>query len=217
LQSATLRNDKASFLEETRRQLESVEATTAQRLRQSLQERAASDSVRVGNSLLPRLPDFLECWDSSNNYDERGISKAVYSCNLQFTPSLGEDHEIASVELLVEHLRSRSPAYGFYGYLMQHGDAHHEPEGRDTGEVATSAPQCQSERVRAGSLTWKINTCLNAYVDFPQLYNIAMVATSIDQPREAVYLALHLRGFRVQSFAELSRLFLEKVRLEATP
>jgi hypothetical protein len=56
-----------------------------------------------------RPPDVMDCWDTSETDADAGVTKASYGCDLQFTPSIEEVGEIASVELLIEHLQREEP------------------------------------------------------------------------------------------------------------
>ena len=71
--------------------------------------------------------------------------------------------------------------------------------------------------MRAASLGWQVSTCLNAYVNHPGLFNADLVATSVSRPREAVFVAAHLRGFRLDSILTVARAVIEGVRLREAP
>ena len=165
---------------------------------------------------MPRPPAVFECWDDSELHREQGITKSQYSCNLQFTPSVESLGEVGSVELLVEHFAStRAGRWGFYAALSDHPGSHHEVEPRDPRNGVLSAPECVAERSSAGSLTWKVHTCLNAFVKHPGLFNFDLVATSVARPDAAVFVGLHLRGFRFESFKSVAQGLLTGISLGA--
>jgi hypothetical protein len=66
-------------------------------------------------------------------------------------------------------------------------------------------------------MTFKVHTCLNAFVKHPGLYNFDLVATSLSRPDEAVFVGLHLRGFRFESFKTVARRLLEGARFKDMP
>jgi hypothetical protein len=80
-----------------------------------------------------------------------------------------------------------------------------------------SAPECLGERVRTGSLTWKVEACVSAYVKHPGFVNVDLVATSLSRPQEAAYVAVHANGFHLDAVLELARRLLGQTRLEAGP
>lgn len=217
LTTRPLKKDKELYRQEVYRQLLEIERTTAENLSLSLKAREKSDTVMVGNAQFDRPPDIFDCWDDARNTEDEGIIKSTYSCNLQFTPTLGGYREVASVELLVEHLSTQQNSYGFYGFLSNHGGAHQDTAAKNNNEVRNSSPHCSVERVRSGGLVWKLNTCANAYVDYPELYDFSMVGTSVTQSKQAVYFGLHMKGFRLASFTDLSQAFLERLRLASKP
>ena len=202
-----LETDEASLRAETARQLAAVEQATVARVLAP-----GAGEITVGGAVSRRPPDVLECWDSSETDADAGVTKASYGCDLQFTPSIETVGEIASVELLIEHFTARAPAVGFYSWLEQHAGEHIETEALDPGNGVFSAPRCLADRVRAGTLTWKINTCASAYVSYPGYFDFDLTATTLTRPHEAAFVSLHGKGLTAPSFAALFRRFLGDVR-----
>lgn len=169
--------------------------------------------VTVGGALAPRPPEAFECWNQTQQEGREEIRKTSFSCNLQFTPSLEEVGEVASIEILVEHFASRSSSYGFYGGLTKHAPQHVGVEARPPGNGVLSPPVCNADRVRTDFLVWKVNACSYAYVRHPGMGYFALTATSVSRPREAAYLALHARGVSAETFLALTRAYLSGTRL----
>jgi serine protease Do len=204
-----LATDEPSLRAETSRQLAAVERATMERV---LAGATAAGDVTVGGAVSRRPPDVMDCWDSSETDADAGVTKASYGCDLQFTPSIEEVGEIASVELLIEHFTAKAPAVGFYSWLTTHASEHIETEALDPGNGTFSAPRCLAERVRMGDATWKVNTCGSAYVSYPGYFDFDLTATTVTRPREAAFVALHGKGLTAPSFAALVRRFLGAVR-----
>ena len=177
----------------------------------------AGDDHGAAASSQPAAADVLECWDSSETDADAGVTKASYGCNLQFTPSIEEVGEIASVELLLEHFTAKGPAVGFYSWLEQHAGEHIETEALDPGNGVFSAPRCLADRVRVGAATWKINTCASAYVSYPGYFDFDLTATTLTRPRAAAFVSLHGKGLTAPSFTALFRRFLGDVRFAEAP
>jgi hypothetical protein len=175
------------------------------------------DLVAVGRALLPRPPDAYECWTSTQPPDAEGVSKTSFQCNLQFTPSLEDVGEVGSLELLAEHLTSRQSRYGFYGGLGPHAGWHHGVQPRARGNGTMSTPRCESSRLRTPHLVFQVSTCSYAYVRHSDLGYFALVATSVSEADEAVFLALHGRGVGASSFLSLAEALLRGVRLPEGP
>lgn len=209
LGAAPLASSKQSFLDETRRQLSELERATLARL-QDLGNPAGT--IAVGSAESPRLPGLFECWNSSHVSHQEGITKTWYSCNLQFSPALEGHGDVAWVEVLVEHFASRGGRWGFYAFLESHAPDHHGVATIAPGNSFFSPPECVADRMRAGELVWSINTCVNAYVKHPGFYNIELAATTVSRAQEAIYVALHFKGFRADSLLQLMRSLLERIR-----
>ena len=217
LEAAPLVLTPDALREETHRQLVALEADAVARVIEPLATAGDGARTTVGTAELRRPPELFDCWNNLQVFKDEGITKISYGCNLQFTPSVESLGAVGSVELLVEHFAStRAGRWGFYGALSDHPGTHHEVEPRDPRNGVLSAPECVGERTRAGSLTWKVHTCLNAFVKHPGLFNFDMVATSVSRPDAAVFVGLHLRGFRFESFSSVARSLLTDIRLGET-
>jgi serine protease Do len=203
---------KQAYLQETQRQLAAVEELTVARL-----AGAGGEEIRVGRARSPAPAEAFECWNDVEELKEQGITKTRYQCNLQFSPQAESIGPVGSVELLVEHFAVRGGPYGFYGGLVDHAASHHEVSARDPENGVFSAPECVGDRVRAGSLVWKVETCVTAYVKHPGFLNLDLVATSLTRTREAVYVALHAQGFHLEPVMEMARRLLRETRLEGGP
>ena len=84
----------------------------------------AGTLMAVGGALVPRPPDAFECWNQTQMEAREEVRKTSFNCNLQFTPTLEEVGEVASIEILVEHFASRTSEFGFYGGLAKHAPQH---------------------------------------------------------------------------------------------
>jgi hypothetical protein len=204
--------------EETQRQLVALEKDATSRVTAGLGASERSERVSVGGAEFPRPPEIFDCWNQTNVHKDEGLTKTSYLCNLQFTPSEESLGEVGSVELQLEHFAStKAGRWGFYGALSDHPGSHHDVDQRDPKNGVWSAPECVGSRTRAGEVVWQINTCLNAFVKHPGLYNFDLVATSLSRTSEAAFVGLHMHGFRFESFSAVARHILEGVRFKAAP
>jgi hypothetical protein len=215
-QAKPLGTDRKALREETRRQLASLERETTTRLQREFD--AMGDAVvRVGGAQAPRPPAFFECWDDSQLHKEEAVTKSVYSCNLQFAPSVEGLGEVAAVTILVEHFTVASNAFGFFGWLPQHATSHNSVTAIDPKGDNFSPPHCAAERVRVDATVWKATTCASAYVEHDGIFDFDLMATSVSQTDQVMYLSLQMSGFRLAPFERMARHLLERVRLAAKP
>jgi len=200
---------------ELQRQLVALEEDASSKVLAPLTASDRSPRVVVGGAEFDRPPELFDCWNQTHVYKDEGVTKTSYGCNLQFTPGEESLGEVGSVELLFEHFAStKAGRWGFYGALSDHPASHHEVEARDPKNGVFSAPECVAERTRAGELVFQVHTCLNAFVKHPGLFNFDLVATSLSRPDEAAFVGLHMRGFRLDSFASVARRVLQGVRFK---
>jgi len=211
LEAPTIEATERGLFAEVNRQLALLERRAAERAIQPLAE-GKDTPMTVGGVSLPRLPEAFECWNQTGPEARDQIVKTSISCNLQFTPSLEEVGEVASIEVLVEHYSSRANGYGFYGGLAQRGPMGVGIEARAPGNGVISPPECRSDRVRTEHAVFNVNACSYAYVHHPGLGHFVLSAMSVSRPREAAYVVLHGRGVSGATFSSLSRALLGGLR-----
>jgi serine protease Do len=202
---------KDALQAETNRQIDAFEKKTAFALTSALDARAAGPALVVGGARSRPLPEAFACWDNRQEFDREGVVKSQYGCDLQFTPALDTVGAIASVQIQIEHFTSARSSYGFYGYLPVHAQSHQEVQPRAPGDPDLGPPECVSNRVRIGAETWKTTTCAVAFKASPGFFDIDVVATSLSRPREAIFVGLDFRGFRMKSALDLTKRFIENI------
>lgn len=208
--------DRKALREEARRQLAALERETAARLQQGF-ETTGEAVVRVGAVQAPRPPAFFECWDDSQLHKEEAITKSVYSCNLQFTPSVEGLGDVAAVTIQVEHFAVARNAFGFFGWLAQHATSHNTVAAIDPKGGHFSPPRCSAERVRVSGTVWKVTSCASAYVEHDGIFDLDLAATSVSRPDDVMFVSLQMSGFRLEAFERLARRLLERVRPAERP
>lgn len=197
--------DPDALLAETRRQLLELEERTARRLREGLDAREG-ETVAVGGAVAAAPPDFFDCWDDSDTDEASGLSTARRGCDLQFTPALDATGPVSAVEYRVQHLEVPDGGWGFYGYLASVVAGSHSVRASPPGpDAPRTAPDCVADRFRDDGRVWSGNTCVSAYRDYPGLYDLSLVAVTVDRAREAVVFDVELRGFRLETVLWLSR------------
>jgi len=206
--------DRDSLRAETGRQLLDLEARTARRLREGL-ERRTGETVRVGRAVAAAPPGFFDCWDDSESDEGHGLNVARRGCDLQFTPALDSVGAFSAVEMRLEQLEVDAGAWGFYGHLEDLASGNQAVTGGGNGpDAPRSAPECVTDRVRDDGLVWSVNTCVRAYRHYAGLYDLSLVAVSVNRTRESVMLTLELHGFRLETCLWLSRQILGGVRFD---
>jgi serine protease Do len=200
---------------EVTRQLEALEGETSERVTAAFGARKTS--LTVGALVLPRPPEIFDCWNSSEVFEDEGVTRRRHGCNLQFTPTVERIGEVGSVELAIEELSSRGSSLGFYAALADGASSTSEIPAREPNNGVWSAPACTTERVRTAHLTWKVNTCASAYVRHPGLFNFDLVATTVSRPRQGALVTMRGRGLGTDSFLRVVRVVLAGARWGDAP
>ena len=190
---------------EMNRQLDAFEKQTTDALTRAFQAGPREPDLIIGGARSKALPPAFACWDNRQEFEREGVVKSQYGCDLQFTPATEKLGPIGSVQLQIEHFVSERSSYGFYGYLPTHAHSHQEVPPRAPGDPDLGPPECASNRVAVGGEVWKITTCAVAFKASPGFFDIDLVATSLSRPKEAMFLSLGFKGFRMKSALDLSK------------
>ncbi len=202
---------KAALQAEVNRQMAAFEKQTYEALTRAFQSGSKEPDLVIGGARSKALPAAFACWDNRQEFEREGVVKSQYGCDLQFTPATEKLGPIASVQLQIEHFASERSVWGFYGYLPFHAQSHQEVPPRAPGDPDLGPPECASNRVKVADETWKITTCAVAFKAAPDLFDIDLVATSLTRPKEAMFLSLGFKGFRMKSALDLSKRLIENV------
>jgi hypothetical protein len=202
---------EAALLAETQRQFREIERETTAKAITGFESARTQSPVTIGSARSRRPGDEFECWDGSKREQEQKLTWSWFGCNLQFTPSVEPVGEVASVELYIQHTASETSTFGTFGLLTQQAQQHNEIDAVDPRNGVRTAPRCVAERVRIAGAAWKVSTCVQALVKYPDLFEFELSATSLSAAREGTLVSVKMRGFRQDSFEALSRLFLEGV------
>lgn len=195
---------RETLLKEANRQIDAFEKKTLEALTTALDVGTPETPLIIGGARSKPLPPAFACWDNRQEFEREGVVKSQYGCDLQFTPAIADVGPIASVQIQIEHFASARSSYGFYGYLPFHAGSHQEVSPRAAGDPDLGPPECASNRVRVGSETWKMTTCAVAFKASPGFFDIDLVATSLTRPKEAMFVSLVFKGFRMSSALSLA-------------
>lgn len=203
--------NREALLAETNRQIDAFEKKTLDALSAAIDIRTPEAPLIIGGARSKPLPPAFACWDNRQEFEREGVVKSQYGCDLQFTPAVAGVGPIASVQIQIEHFASARSSYGFYGYLPFHAGSHQEVSPRAAGDPDLGPPECASNRVRLGVEVWKMTTCAVAFKASPGFFDIDLVATSLSRPKEAMFISLVFKGFRMGSALSLAERLIANV------
>jgi len=75
-----------------------------------------------------------------------------------------------------------------------------------------TANECRDNYVRGAAHIYRVAMCLKAYRKFDGIYDFAVSATQMDDPRERLVSSLSLNGVSFENGQQLSRMFLERLQ-----
>ena len=202
---------KIALQQEMNRQIDAFEKKTFAALAVALQTASPEPALVIGGARSQPLPEAFACWDNRQEFEREGLVKRQYGCDLQFTPAIEDVGPIASVQLQIEHFASARSSYGFYGYLPFHASSHQEVQPRAPGDPHLGPPECTSNRVLVREEVWKMTTCAVAFKASPGFFHIDLVATSLSRPREAMFVSMSFKGFRMKSALDLAKGLIQNV------
>jgi serine protease Do len=202
---------EAALLAETQRQFTELERVTTARVLAGFESAHDEPPVMVGSARSRRPGEEFECWDGSNRAQEQKMTWSWFGCNLQFTPSVERVGEVGSVELYVQHTVSETSSFGTFGLLTQQAQKYNKVEAAEPRNGVRSAPRCVADRVQIAGTAWKLTTCVQALVKYPDAFDFELTATSLSAARAGTMVSVRMRGFRLDSFEAVSHAFLAGV------
>ena len=97
----------------------------------------------------------------------------------------------------------------FYRFI-QNRFSHGSPRTGYDGEDLTSY-QCKTQFIKTAGHGWKASTCFRAYKDYPGMYDMTMVMTSVDESNKAAVMNLNAGGISKNNALQLLKKMINAV------
>ena len=156
---------------------------------------------------VPVPPDmFMRCWGSSEPSRTGGLDLERSDCVMDTRIFVGEFNTGA---LSVRHESYDGSKLGTLRFAARYSQSfRNESFARLRAEHQTR-PQCHEDYVDRGGLILRAVLCLRAYKKLPQLYDVSVLVTTLDQPQSGVQGRFDAQGVSFANAQKLGRHYLE--------
>lgn len=170
---------------------------------------------RHGRYLVPVPDDALaRCWGAGRDPDVPALKRERSTCQTNSHVVAG-DFSTGTVHLSYEAFDA--PSYGaarFAHLYAQHFGNERMPKRSSSRKTA---PECAERYVDHGQLPLRAVVCLSAYRKLPGLYDMTVLAATLNQPTQGVLGRLEVRGVAFDNGLKLAERYLQAFRWEAAP
>lgn len=170
---------------------------------------------RHGSYLVP-VPDdaFARCWGA-------GRDPEFHALNLERTTCQANSHVVAgdfstgTVRLSYEAYDA--PSYGAARFSRIYSQSFGNERLPKRGSRHQTAAECAERYVDQGTLPLRAVVCMSAYRKLPGLYDMTVLAATLNQPTQGVLGRLDVRGIAFDNGLTLADRYLQAFRWEVAP
>src|SRR3989344_5724874 len=200
---------QAAHAEMTRQLMEHQQLLTDRFLKAPFREQ------RHGNCRVPVPDDALaRCWGSGRDPAFPGLNLERTQCRADSDVVAGE-FNTGAVRLSYEAYNAPTLGAARFARMFSQSFANEQLQRR--GNRHQTATECTERFVDPGSLPLRAVVCLSAYRKLPGLYNMTVLAASINQPTQGVLGRLDVQGIAFDNGMKLASHYLKAFRWEAAP
>lgn len=200
---------QAAHAEMTRQLMEHQQLLTDRFLKAPFREQ------RHGNYRVPVPDDALaRCWGSGRDPAFPGLNLERTQCRADSDVVAGE-FNTGAVRLSYEAYNAPTLGAARFARMFSQSFANEQLQRR--GNRHQTAAECSERFVDPGSLPLRAVVCLSAYRKLPGLYNMTVLAASINQPTQGVLGRLDVQGIAFDNGMKLASHYLKAFRWEAAP
>lgn len=156
---------------------------------------------------VPVPPDnFMRCWGSSEPSRTGGVDFERSDCVMDTRIFVGDYNTGA---LSVRHESYDGSKLGPLRFAARYAQSfRNEAFGRLRSDAQTK-PQCHEDYVDRGGLPLRAVACLTAYKKLPQLYDLSVLVTTLDQNTAGVQGRFDVQGVSFDSALKLTRHYID--------
>lgn len=203
-----------------------VAVPTPRALKQRVRDQLLSEQERLTDEILAtpfhqitlggyRVADanvsWMTCWGSSNR-DKRKLLMQTSSreCGTGSTVYLNDTLETSFIGYTQSYLNGNALNRG--QFLTQYGTAYKaESTQRQSGDDL-NPPVCQNDFFRVGDTVFRGATCLQAYHEYPGLYDVQFKAAGQGKTNSGLIVTLTLNGFSIKNAKRVMTHYLDAIQ-----
>ena len=200
---------QAAYKEVARQLLVHQQSLTERFLQTPFQEQ------RHDNYLVPVPDDALaRCWGAGRDPGYHALNLERSTCQTNSHVVAG-DFSTGTVRLNYEAYSA--PAYGAARFARKYSQSFANESISNRTSRQKTAAECTERYVDPGKLPLRAVVCMSAYRKLPGLYDMTVLATTLNQPTQGVLGRLDVRGIGFDNGLKLAERFLQSFRWEAAP
>jgi hypothetical protein len=177
---------------------------------QNLTDRFIAQGWKPGTHPRYKVPvptdQFMRCWGSSEPSRTGGLDLERSDCVMDTRIFVGD---FTTGAIALRHESYDGGKLGSLRFAARYSQSfRNENFGRLRSEYQTQ-PQCHEDFVDANGLTLRAVACLRAYKKLPQLYDLSILVTTLDQNQAGVQGRFDAQGVSFDNAQKLSRHYIE--------
>ena len=198
-----------AYGEVTKQLMEHQQRLTERFLKAPFQEQ------RHGNYRVPVPDDALaRCWGSGRDPSFPGLNLERTQCQADSDVVAG-DFNTGTVRLGYEAYDA--PTLGAARFARVFSQSFGNERLQKRGNRHQTAAECTERYVDPGSLPLRAVVCMSAYRKLPGLYNMTVLAATVNQPTQGLLGRLDVQGVAFDNGLKLANHYLQAFRWEAAP
>jgi len=170
---------------------------------------------RHGSYLVPVPDDALaRCWGAGRDPDTPSLKLERSTCQANSHVVAG-DFSTGTVQLSYEAFDA--PTHGAARFAHRYSQHFGNERLPKRSNRRKTAPECAERYVDQGKLPLRAVVCMSAYRKLPGLYDMTVLAATLNQPTQGVLGRLDVRGVAFDNGLKLAERYLQAFRWEAAP
>ena len=149
---------------------------------------------------------FMRCWGSSEPSRTGGLDFERSDCVMDTRVFVGDFN---TGTLATRHEAYDGSKLGTLRFAAQYSASFRNEGFNRLGKQHQTKPQCHEDYVDRNGLVLRAVVCLRAYKKLPQLYDLSVLVTTLDQPQAGVQGRFDVQGVSYPNALKLSQHYLD--------
>ncbi len=149
---------------------------------------------------------FMRCWGSSEPSRTGGLDFERSDCVMDTRVFVGD---FTTGTLATRHEAYDGSKLGTLRFAAQYSASFRNEGFARLGKLHQTKPQCHQDYLDRKGLVLRAVVCLRAYKKLPQLYDLSVLVTTLDQPQAGVQGRFDVQGVSYPNAMKLSQHYLD--------
>ena len=183
-----------------------------------LSQRFTSSPLKLqkhGGYQVPVPDDALaRCWGRGRDPDSKGFEVERTDCRVDSQVFAGE---FTTGFVRVRHEAYDAPRYSALRFARRYSESFRNERFASRPSRHKTSAECTERFVERDGLPIRAVVCINAYRKLPGLYDVSVLMTTLNRPRQGVQGRLDANGVSFENGLKLVQYYLDGYRWEAAP